>query len=100
MPKQDELYSSDWDEIASRVKEAANWRCVVCSRQCYHPGERALDVRRVLTVAHLDHLPPNCSEDNLNAMCSGCHLRYDAGRKGLQRSKKRFWEEVSHAVKV
>jgi hypothetical protein len=31
----------------------------------------------VLTVAHLDHQPENCAEDNLRAMCQGCHNRYD-----------------------
>lgn len=31
----------------------------------------------VLTVAHLDHQPENCADDNLAAMCQRCHLRYD-----------------------
>lgn len=34
-------------------------------------------VRIVLTVAHLDHQPENCAEQNLKAMCQRCHLRYD-----------------------
>lgn len=32
----------------------------------------------VLTIAHLDHTPENCAEDNLQAMCQRCHLKYDA----------------------
>lgn len=32
----------------------------------------------VLTVAHLNHDPSNNSPDNLRALCSVCHLRYDA----------------------
>jgi hypothetical protein len=32
----------------------------------------------VLTVAHLDHTPENCADENLKAMCQGCHLAYDA----------------------
>lgn len=35
-------------------------------------------VRVVLTIAHLDHTPENCSDDNLRALCQRCHLRYDA----------------------
>ena len=32
----------------------------------------------VLTVAHLDHQPENCAEDNLRAWCQRHHLAYDA----------------------
>lgn len=35
-------------------------------------------VRIVLTIAHLDHVPENCSDDNLKALCQLHHLRYDA----------------------
>lgn len=31
----------------------------------------------VLTVAHLDHQPENCSMDNLRAMCQRHHLAHD-----------------------
>lgn len=34
--------------------------------------------RFTLTVAHLDHNPANCAPENLRALCSVCHLRYDA----------------------
>lgn len=33
--------------------------------------------RVVLTVAHLDHTPENCADDNLAALCQRCHLGYD-----------------------
>ena len=32
----------------------------------------------VLTIAHLDHIPENCDDANLKALCQRCHLRYDA----------------------
>lgn len=35
-------------------------------------------VRIVLTVAHLDHTPENCADENLKALCQRCHLTYDA----------------------
>ena len=35
-------------------------------------------VNIVLTIAHLDHQPENCSPENLRAWCQRCHLRYDA----------------------
>lgn len=45
----------------------------------------------ILTVAHLDHTPENCADDNLKALCQRCHNRYDmpmrrAGMKGRARS--------------
>jgi hypothetical protein len=35
-------------------------------------------VRVVLTVAHLDHQPENCADDNLRCWCQRCHNTYDA----------------------
>src|ERR1700759_1185021 len=32
----------------------------------------------VLTIAHLDHMPEKCADDNLRAWCQKHHLRYDA----------------------
>lgn len=37
---------------------------------------RMVDV--VLTIAHLDHTPENCADDNLRAWCQKCHLNYDS----------------------
>jgi hypothetical protein len=40
----------------------------------------------VLTVAHLDHQPEHCGDDNLKAMCQRCHNRLDAPmrRRGIK----------------
>jgi hypothetical protein len=53
---------------------------------CIHPiphwefhrapaGARLIEI--VLTIAHLDHQPENCDDENLRALCQRCHLRYD-----------------------
>jgi hypothetical protein len=34
-------------------------------------------IRIVLTVAHLDHTPEHCSDENLRAWCQRHHLAYD-----------------------
>lgn len=39
------------------------------------PKQKAVKV--VLTVAHLDHTPENCEDDNLKALCQKHHLEYD-----------------------
>lgn len=43
-------------------------------------------VRIVLTVAHLDHQPENCADENLRCWCQRCHNRYDAAerRRGIE----------------
>jgi hypothetical protein len=44
-------------------------------------------VRVILTIAHRDHDPRNCDDDNLRAWCEPCHLRYDGE---LHRERKRL----------
>lgn len=34
-------------------------------------------VKVILTVAHLNHTPSDCRDENLKAMCQFCHLNYD-----------------------
>lgn len=41
------------------------------------PTDRSKMIVIVLTVAHLDHQPENCSLANLQAMCQRHHLAYD-----------------------
>ncbi|MEQ9671307.1 HNH endonuclease [Coleofasciculus sp. G2-EDA-02] len=91
-----ELYPKNWDAIALAVKSAAEWQCQFCSRICRRPGQtwetfiqenhleqlNAIGLvfkkqRYILTTAHLNHQPQDCRLENLAALCSGCHLRYD-----------------------
>lgn len=43
----------------------------------------------VLTIAHLDHNPENCNDDNLKALCQLCHNRHDAKHRAQTRKEKR-----------
>lgn len=45
--------------------------------------------RFVLTVAHLDQDPANNDPKNLRALCSVCHLRYDAIPHARSRRRNR-----------
>ena len=52
-------------------------------------------------IAHLDHTPENCSDDNLKALCQRCHNRYDAEhrkqtRKGnsAEKNKNKYQQSV------
>ena len=86
-PENKARYPKNWPEISLRIRERAGWRC----EQDMRIGGAVIarcDARQgqphpitgsivVLTVAHLDHNPENCADDNLKAMCQKCHLRYD-----------------------
>ena len=43
----------------------------------------------VLTIAHLDHTPEHCSDDNLRAWCQRHHLAYDAEHHAATRAATR-----------
>lgn len=118
------LYPDDWEAIATRIKQEAQWRCEQCGRPCRPPGvnwaefclklleqggidgwygETSDEVcddsgewgivekpgRFTLTVAHLDQNPGNNDRANLKALCSPCHLRYDAPAHGRTRRRRR-----------
>src|SRR6478752_3484718 len=92
-PENAKRYPGDWADISYRIRfvRAAS-RCE-CNGECGMPGHGAVGGRCqnehgkpsvygsgktvVLTTAHLDHTPENCTDDNLKAMCQGCHLWYD-----------------------
>lgn len=86
-------YPANWREIRDRIVARSGGQCE-CQGECgLHrttPGPRRCIERQgqlanwakpnsriVLTVAHLDHQPENCADENLKAMCQRCHLRYD-----------------------
>ena len=87
-PENAARYPENWDAISLRIKERAGWRCE-CLGECgrgTHEGRCTNEQRKpaygsgsrvVLTTAHLDHTPEHCGDDNLRAMCQGCHLHYD-----------------------
>lgn len=90
-------YPDDWKAISDRIRfERAGGRCE-CTGECGMPAHAGwiIDVgeprcpnthgdpsvftlkKVVLTTAHLNHTPEDCSDENLRAMCQGCHLWYD-----------------------
>lgn len=78
MPVNWKDYPADWKQIAFLKKGNANWKCENCGVQCRMPGEPFTTHKLTLTVSHKDHNPMNVAEENLQALCAPCHLRYDA----------------------
>jgi hypothetical protein len=88
-PENRARYPRDWPQISHRIRvERAGGRCE-CEGECgrgTHTGRcpnrnggpaYATGSKVVLTVAHLNHVPEDCRDENLRAMCNGCHLHYD-----------------------
>lgn len=85
-------YPPDWKQISLRIKERASWRCE-CEGMCgvdhkgrcerhhgdtFEPSGVSRKWPVILTTAH--HPDPtysNIADDNLHALCQGCHLRLD-----------------------
>jgi len=82
-PENRKRYPADWPAISARVRADAGNRC---EGSPAYPDCRAENGKPhtvtgskvVLTVAHLDHQPENCSRENLRAWCQRCHNTYDA----------------------
>jgi hypothetical protein len=94
-------YPKNWPEISRRIRHLAGNKCQFCGlgngwigcrddsgeffliAKAGRPQDFAGHAtgykvfKVVLTVAHLDHTPENCSDDNLKALCQRCHLNYD-----------------------
>ena len=102
-PSERARYPKDWKTISQRIKARSGGRCE-CIGECglHQPNplpRRCIERqdtpakwakgRIVLTTAHLDHQPENCSDDNLRAMCQRCHLRYDQATHQANAAKTR-----------
>lgn len=84
------LYPYEWPDIAYIVKEANDWRCMACDRQCRRPGELYLGWEYTLTVAHI------CQDYEAEAvyvapLCAPCHLAYDARHSWIARRRRLRW---------
>lgn len=96
MPMDRSKYPDDWDDTAFRIKTESGWKCQKCGRQCRFPDEPFDTHVRTLTVAHINHVESDCRDENLVALCPGCHLEYDGYRKALQRlARKRIKSTAS-----
>lgn len=113
-PENKALYPANWTEISYRIRQRAHNRCEWCGVENmtiihrFH-SDKALwitgdqwqrlpstekllwgnEIKVILTVAHLDHNPANCADDNLKALCQKCHLTYDAQHHTVNAKKTR-----------
>ncbi len=99
-PENRARYPADWPKVRERISVRSGGRCE-CERECgrgTHDG-RCSNInggeaygtgsKVVLTVAHLDHTPEHCDDENLRHMCQGCHLHYDREHHAQTRARTR-----------
>ena len=83
-------YPHNWPAISRGIRARAKDRCE-CTGECGLHHEHRCEERNgqpakwakgkvILTVAHLNHIPGDCRDENLKALCQRCHLRYDRER--------------------
>lgn len=73
----DLLYPNDWANIARAIKEANEYKCQACGKQCRRPGELNLGWQYELTVAHYDNIYES-EAVFVVPMCLECHLPHDS----------------------
>lgn len=105
-PENAKRYPPDWPAISLRIRDdRAGWQCE-CEGQCgLHRGRRCAEKNGqpaqfargsvILTVAHLNHQPEDCRDENLKAMCQRCHLRYDRQHHKTSRLKEQGQGELA-----
>ncbi len=96
-----EHYPANWKAIVRKIHARAEHRCE-CEGECglhrTNPGPRRCTETQaqpakwakgkiVLTVAHLNHDPRDCRDENLKSMCQRCHLRYDVDHHARTRKR-------------
>ncbi|WP_078316022.1 hypothetical protein [Mycobacterium sp. D16Q16] len=98
-PENRARYPKAWSLISGRIREVRAGNRCECVGECgrgthagrcpNRNGEDAYGTGStvVLTVAHLNHTPEDCRDENLRAMCQGCHLHYDAEHHAQTRQR-------------
>ena len=61
-------YTPDWDQISNKKREAAHWKCSICTVDCRNNHE-------LLGVHHRDGNKRNNIDSNLQVLCYYCHSK-------------------------
>lgn len=87
-PEDRDRYPANWGEIRREILDRARDCCEECGALNYQPHP-VTGSKVVLTIAHLDHTPENCDQNNLRAWCQKCHNSYDAPHRAAGRRRRK-----------
>ena len=114
-PENKGKYPKDWPEISKRIRfDRAGNKCEWCGVRNRAFGYRdedgrfhevegmeaeimAMDGEGIqigLTVAHLNHDPTDCRDENLAALCQKCHNSYDAAERARGKWERRHKDQL------
>lgn len=74
--EQRKRYPKNWRDIRWRILGIANYRCEHCGVK-YGEIHPMTGNEVILQIAHLNHTPEDCRDENLRALCPRCHGIYD-----------------------
>lgn len=100
-PENRALYPKNWkSQVVPSIRDRSGG---VCEGSPAFPDCRAVNgeqhpisgAKVVLTVAHLNHDPRDCSPENLRHWCQKCHNTYDAHHRaaGIKQRRARMAED-------
>jgi len=92
-PENKKRYPKNWKEIRKRILKRANNKCEFegCNAENYKPHP-ITGSKVILTIAHLNHIPEDCRDENLKAGCQRCHNRYDIKNRVKNRRERKIIE--------
>jgi hypothetical protein len=98
-PENRSRYPKDWKAISLRIRARAEGRCEGSPAfpDCRAENGKAHPVTGsivVLTVAHLNHQPEDCDDENLRAWCQRCHNTYDAPMRRAGIRERAFVDQM------
>ena len=79
-PENKHRYPPNWSAIVRHIRARAKDKCEFCGAENYKPHPET-GSKVILTIAHLDHIPEHCCDDNLRALCQKCHNKYDKSHR-------------------
>lgn len=112
-PENKARYPANWKEIRNKILHRANGMCEwaecgainhsmrqsMAAQKDPVTGELQFTmIKVVLTIAHLNHVPEDCRDENLMAMCQKHHNQYDAQQRAINRKLRK--EKEMAKVKV
>lgn len=65
-------------ELKLEIRERDNFTCQLCGKT---EKEELRDIKRVLSINHIDYDKKNCNPENLNTLCCRCNSLVNGDRK-------------------
>ena len=85
MPVDWTKYPDDWEALANKLKDEADWQCEQCGAGHMEDGTMGT----CLTVHHVKQDPENPDPD-LQVLCARCHLKEHRRLKREEREKNQL----------